>query len=109
MVLPSLREGGETMAVKRQDFGKVGKRSSGGGKRASSLEDRIEMLIGRCVDAIEKEETRVSVSDLIRLRKLRDEMSPKKTVVPDVTWVEGWERVAPRRNPVLGDESEGWS
>lgn len=57
------------------------------------LEEQIEILIARCIEAIENEEVRMTISDLIRLRKLRNEMWPEERIVPEVRWIDGWEPV----------------
>lgn len=59
------------------------------------LEEQIEILIARCIAALENEEVPLTISDLIRLRKLRREMWPEKRIVPEVTWVDGWEPAGP--------------
>jgi acetylglutamate kinase len=74
--------------------------------RSSSLEGQIETLILNCVEAIEKGEVRVTIADLIRLRKLRDELSPRKTVVPEVTWIDGWEQQVRRPEKIPQDPGE---
>lgn len=61
--------------------------------KSAPLEEQIEILIARCIAAIENEEVKLTISDLIRLRKLRQEMWPEKRIVPEVIWVDGWHPV----------------
>src|SRR6185312_3359122 len=96
-MLTSLREAEQGMSEKRRGASGQVKGTSLAPKATKlSLEDQIETLISDYVEAIEKGKVRVTVADLIRLRKLRDELSPKKTIVPEVTWIDGWERPAVR-------------
>lgn len=59
---------------------------------SSCLQELIEVLIKRCVDAIEAGELKLTIADIIRLRKLQRELYPTRAVVPEVTWIDGWEQ-----------------
>ncbi|HEX4277801.1 MAG TPA: hypothetical protein VHZ74_20745 [Bryobacteraceae bacterium] len=58
-----------------------------------TLEEKIEILIGRYIDALEKNELKLTVADLVRLRKLQKELSPKRPVYAEVIWIDGWEQI----------------
>lgn len=58
--------------------------------RNLSLEEVVEVLITKCLDALEKKKLKVTVSDLIRIRDLREKLAPTEPL-PEVTWIDGWD------------------
>jgi hypothetical protein len=93
-MLLSQQERMQTMAEKRPRARKARKKEGGTGADAGSerlpLEGQIDVLIVQYIEALRKNEIKLTVADLIRLRKLQRELSPKRPAPVDVVWVDGW-------------------
>jgi len=57
---------------------------------AFSLENLVEKLIGKYMEATINNTLKVTVADLIRMRELRKELAPERAVRAEVTWIDGW-------------------
>ncbi len=56
-----------------------------------ALERLVEELIARYMEALEKNEIKASVADLVRLRALQKELYPRLSLKRPVTWIDGWD------------------
>lgn len=59
-------------------------------KRTKNLpiEELVEHLIGKCMSALENKELKVTVTDLIRIRAARKELTPMQPL-GEVAWRDG--------------------
>jgi hypothetical protein len=54
------------------------------------IEEVVEDLIVRCMDALENKQLKVTVTNLIRLRTKREELAPTKPR-GEAIWVDRWD------------------
>jgi len=55
-----------------------------------SLEELVDLLIAKGIEALENHKLKVTVADLIRFRELQKELAPEPPVTVEATWIDGW-------------------
>jgi hypothetical protein len=80
------REGNGSFWARRETMAKKQTRN-----KKLPVEELVEVLITRCLEALEKKTIKVTIADLIRMRDLRKQMAPNEPVRGEVTWIDGWE------------------
>ena len=60
--------------------------SNDGSARKLSVEELVEHLIGKCMDALKSKKMKVTVADLIRIRAVREELAPTQPR-GEVNWI----------------------
>jgi hypothetical protein len=56
----------------------------------NSLEDLVNRLIAKSMNALEEKKLKVTVGDLIRMRDFQKEFYPEPETVRQVEWIDGW-------------------
>ena len=60
--------------------------NDGSGKKLS-VEELVEHLIAKCMDALKTNKMKVTIADLIRIRALREELAPTQPQ-GEVSWID---------------------
>lgn len=60
-----------------------------GKNKKLSLEELVDRLIVKSLEALAEGKVKVTVADLIRMRELRKDLAPEPPVRPPVTWIDG--------------------
>ena len=61
--------------------------SNDGSSKKLSLEELVEHLIGKVMDALKNKKLKVTIADLVRIRALREELEPTQPR-GEVSWID---------------------
>ena len=61
--------------------------SNDGSSKKLSLEELVEHLIGKVMDALKNKKLKVTIADLVRIRALREELEPTQPQ-GEVSWID---------------------